>query len=116
MYVKNLNFETEAEGLGRFFEGKGLEVLSSKVVKGGEGRSMGYGFVEFKEKEAAMKAIRQMNNELLDGHRLLLSISKPKKSPNHDKLLKIKQSAAKASESASSKLLVKNLAFQATKQ
>ena len=76
---------------------------------------MGYGFVEYASQESAMKAIRQLNNQLLDGHRLLLSISKPKKSQSKEQLLAVKQAVLKRAESQSSKLLVKNLAFQATK-
>ena len=76
---------------------------------------MGYGFVEYASQESAMKAIRQLNNQLLDGHRLLLSISKPKKSQSKEQLLAVKQAVLKRAESQSSKLLVKNLAFRATK-
>jgi RNA recognition motif-containing protein len=40
---------------------------------------MGYGFIEFNNKEAVIKAMKQYQNSLLDGHNLQLSISKGRK-------------------------------------
>ena len=37
---------------------------------------MGYGFAEFATNELAIKAIKQLQAQILDGHKLMLSVSK----------------------------------------
>lgn len=37
---------------------------------------MGYGFAEFSTNDMAMKVIKQLQTQILDGHRLMLSVSK----------------------------------------
>jgi multiple RNA-binding domain-containing protein 1 len=46
VYVKNLNFETEDASLYELFEKIG-PIKYARIVKSKEGKSMGYGFVEF---------------------------------------------------------------------
>ena len=50
---------------------------------------MGFGFVEFKTAETAIETVKKMNNTLVDGHKLLLSISR-KKSQNVEEIQKLK--------------------------
>jgi RNA recognition motif-containing protein len=60
-----------------FKEAKIGKVLSCKVVRNSENQlSRGYGFVELESKEAAEKAIKKLQNFLLEDHALKLSISK----------------------------------------
>lgn len=50
---------------------------------------MGYGFAEFSSNEVALKVIKKLQNQILDGHKLMLSISK--KSVEMQKYEKIKE-------------------------
>ena len=72
---------------------------------------MGYGFIEFNNKEAVIKVMKQYQNSLLDGHNLQLSISKGRKQAQIDKIKKKRGRV----QGISPKLVVRNLAFQATK-
>jgi len=52
---------------------------------------MGYGFVEFSSNEAALKAIKRLQNQILDGHKLMLSISrKTVEMKKYDKIKELK--------------------------
>eukprot|EP00347_Sterkiella_histriomuscorum_P002356 403368470 len=126
IFVKNLNFSTVEEQLEQVFkEAKVGKILSCKIVKNNENQlSRGYGFVELESKEMAEKAIKKLQNFILDEHALKLSISKKdvtkaEKKSNDDQLGKRKEktelSKVEAQEDLqSNKLLVKNLAFEAT--
>ena len=53
---------------------------------------MGYGFVEFKYKEQAQKVIKQLQNRLLDNHRILLSFSKKRfETQNYEKIKELRE-------------------------
>ena len=57
-------------------------VKYARIVKK-EGKSMGFGFVELESHEKAVEAVKKLNNCLVDGHKLLLSLSR-KKTQNMD--------------------------------
>jgi RNA recognition motif-containing protein len=46
VYMKNLNFETQEAALYEIFE-KIAPIKYAKIVKSKEGKSMGFGFVEY---------------------------------------------------------------------
>ncbi len=58
--------------------------------------------------------MKKLNNALVDGHKLLLTLSKKKVQSTED--LKELKTKLKTEEVGGTKLLVKNLAFQATLQ
>jgi len=61
IFISNLNFKVEDNGLRQLFEEYG-EVSSAKVVTDRlTGRSRGFGFVEMPEVAAAQKAISELN-------------------------------------------------------
>jgi len=64
IFVGNLAFKTRDEGLKEAFEQVG-PVESVRVVTQGR-RSMGYGFVQFKNSEDAIKAVEQWHRKKLD--------------------------------------------------
>ena len=67
------------------------EPKSTKIIKDKTGKSMGYGFVEFSSNEAALKAIKRLQNQILDGHKLMLSISrKTVEMKKYDKIKELK--------------------------
>ncbi len=78
IFVKNLNFSTTEEMLETVFkEAKVGKLLSCKIVRNSENQlSRGYGFVELDSKEAAEKAMKKLQNFILEEHALKLSISK----------------------------------------
>ena len=125
VFVKNLNFSTVESVLEEVFKEAG-RVISCKIVRNSQTQlSRGYGFVEMESKQAAEKAIKKLQNFLLEEHALKLSLSKKSLSKpeekQSDKLLQKRREreaplavADAAEELLSNKLMVKNLAFEAT--
>jgi multiple RNA-binding domain-containing protein 1 len=122
VYVKNLNFATSEDKLRDFFAQHITDVrtirIPQKVVPikkqrngelnpadGSKQLSMGYGFVELGSTESARKAIKALNGKVLDGHTLEVTASKAG--------VTTKPSEA---TSKSSKLMVRNVPFQATRK
>jgi len=110
----------------------GGKVKSVKIVRRTDTQqSRGYGFVEVDSKASAEKAVKKLQNFLLDDHALKLSLSTKRITETEDtqtkeKVLK-KRTAKEASKAEggeqgiidsetaqSNKLMVKNLAFEAT--
>eukprot|EP00934_Nitzschia_sp_Nitz4_P005479 Nitzschia sp. Nitz4//scaffold228_size32365//24691//27129//NITZ4_007909-RA/size32365-processed-gene-0.33-mRNA-1//1//CDS//3329542828//5469//frame0 len=119
IHIKNLNFSTSEETVQQLVEkhvGKVISVRIPKkvgaVTKEGEQphlMSMGYGFVELDSVSAAQKAIKVLNGKLVEGHDWKVSIS---------------SSSAQGKSAAPppnvqggkpTKLIVRNIAFQATR-
>ncbi|XP_028854976.1 putative RNA-binding protein 19 [Denticeps clupeoides] len=113
LFVKNLNFSTTEETLRQTFSKCG-EIkscsISSKRDKTGKLLSMGYGFVEYKKADGAQKALRQLQHCKVDEHQLEIKLSERATKAcvvSHRK----KQTAKKQT---TSKILVRNIPFQAT--
>lgn len=66
LHIGNLRFETTEEMLREAFEKFG-EVKSCRLIKYRDGRSKGYGFVDFVKEEDAEKAIEELNDKEFDG-------------------------------------------------
>ncbi|CAM9512245.1 unnamed protein product, partial [Heterosigma akashiwo] len=110
LYVKNLNFNTTEENLKKAFQGRFADFRAVSIPrkkKGNKILSMGYGFVEFASKTGMETAMKEMQNYKLEGHALQLKPSSAKKSSGHP------ENAPKSDEQ-STKIMVRNLAFQAT--
>lgn len=108
IFIKNLNFTTTEEVLAAHISGlcAGVRmVIIQKKQKGSQMLSMGYGFVEFTSAQYASIALDKLQKSALEGHMLEVKPS--------DKRLSANQTAIVA---VSNKLLVKNVAFQASKQ
>ncbi|SCM26399.1 snoRNA-associated small subunit rRNA processing protein, putative [Plasmodium chabaudi chabaudi] len=139
IYIKNINFNTKEEDFKKLFE-KLDGFITCNIVKSKKAIkqkhkdnttdkendkteqenkyiSLGYGFAEFKSKELAIEAIKKLTATKLDGHVLELSLS-------HNRIKKNKQGSKnneekqviKDKKKITKKLLVKNLAFQVTKE
>lgn len=114
LFVKNINFDSLDEDFKKVFEQcgkvKSATIAKKKDIKNpGKFLSMGYGFVEFKNKRGVEKAMRELQHTVLDGHTLELKISnrstlqpKSSKKPEKTKLQDI-----------STKILVRNIPFEA---
>ncbi|XP_030470431.2 uncharacterized protein LOC115688674 isoform X2 [Syzygium oleosum] len=113
LFVKNLSSKTSDETLKSHFnkqmkEGRILSITIKKHMKNGKHVSMGFGFIEFDSMETATTICRDLPGTILDGHALILQLCQVKKD---ERVLK------KADEERSStKLLAKNVAFEATEK
>ncbi|XP_057294290.1 probable RNA-binding protein 19 isoform X2 [Hydractinia symbiolongicarpus] len=114
VFVKNLNFTTTEEKLKERFSncGKLKNVTIAKKKdprKPGVMLSMGYGFVEYKKVESADKAIKLLQHCDVDGHKLEL-----KKSHRESIAPKASRKRAVDKKQTSSKIIVRNIPFEAT--
>ncbi|XP_027331043.1 multiple RNA-binding domain-containing protein 1 isoform X2 [Abrus precatorius] len=113
LFVKNLNFKTTDECLRNHFsehmkEGRVLSVKVKKHLKNGKNVSMGFGFVEFDSPETATNVCRDLQGTVLDSHALILQLCHVKNDGKTQKTVE--------KDKSSTKLLVKNVAFEATEK
>lgn len=76
LYVGNLPFSVDQEGLKKIFEGFEVEeatVISDKF----SGRSKGFGFVTISDDESAKKAISELNEKEVEGRKIKVNEAKP---------------------------------------
>jgi len=77
VYVGNLPFSIDDEGLRKVFSVHG-EIEEVSVIKDKfSGRSKGFGFVTFKNDEDAKKAIDALNDKEVEGRNLKVNEAKP---------------------------------------
>jgi cold-inducible RNA-binding protein len=78
LFIGNISYNTNEQGLRAFFEEFG-PIVSAKIVTDREtGRSRGFGFVEYEDRESAEKAISARNGANLDGKDLVVNEARPK--------------------------------------
>lgn len=118
IYVKNLNFVTNEDTVRQTFEkhvGKVLSVrIPQKVAPARSGEepqllSMGYGFVELESESAARTAIQKLQGKMVEGHAWEVTVSSNKKSASRG-------SKPLTSGKNATKLIVRNVPFQATRK
>lgn len=129
VFVKGLSFGTTEDGLREMFAEIGSlravriprkQAASSSGGVAGPGKSMGYGFVEFDDSASAVKAVKRLQSAVLDGRSLALSLSHragaiASSGAKSGVQRKETASAVTAASKTATKLLVKNLAFEATR-
>ncbi len=81
IYVGNLSFGTEEEGLKGAFQKFGEVGSVSIIVDRDTGRSKGFAFVEMPDDENAMEAIKNLNGSVLDGRKIRVDIAEERR-PN----------------------------------
>lgn len=62
LYIKNLNWKTEEEGIRKMFgkvDGLKTVVIPKKKGPGGENLPMGFGFVVYEDRQQALKALNR---------------------------------------------------------
>ena len=118
LFVKNLSFSTTTEKLVETF--KPVDGFLSARVKTkpdpkqpGQTLSMGFGFVEFKSKTQAQNAIAAMNGYTLDQHELVIRSSNKVADVAEERR---KEDTAKKIAARRTKIIIKNLPFQATRK
>ena len=78
IFVANLSFRIQSEGLKEMFEPYG-EVDSAKIIMDREtGRSKGYGFVEMNDDGEAQQAIDDLNGIEIDGRAIVVKEARPR--------------------------------------
>ncbi|KAF3947907.1 hypothetical protein CMV_026029 [Castanea mollissima] len=112
LFVKNLNFKTTDESLKKHFtdnikEGRIISVKVKKHEKNGKNVSLGF-VIQFDSVETATNICRDLQGTVLDGHALILQFCHAKK--DEQMLKKVDE------DKSSSKLLVRNVAFEATEK
>ena len=118
LFVKNLNFSTTNDDLHETF--RPLNGFISARIKTkldpkrpGQILSMGFGFLEFKTKKDAQSALQAMNRYNLDGHELLIKESHKALDAAEERT---KEDVAKKLRGRRTKIIIKNLPFEATKK
>jgi len=111
LYIKNLSFATTPERLTEAFralDGFLFARVQTKPDPKQPGRrlSMGYGFAGFASLAQAQEAQKKMDGDVLDGHTLSVSFARR----GHD------ADDAAPKKAPSTKMLVKNVPFEATKK
>ena len=118
LFVRNLNFTTTSDRLAETF--KPLEGFMSARVntktdskKPGQVLSMGFGFLEFRSKAQAQAALKTMDGYELDGHKLFIKTSHKGLDAAEERK---KEDRAKKLAGRRTKIIIKNLPFEATKK
>jgi polyadenylate-binding protein len=109
VYVKNINTEATDDEFRELFEKYG-DVTSSSLARDQEGKSRGFGFVNFTTHESASKAVDELNNLDFKGQDLYVGRAQ-KKHEREEELRKSYEAARmeKASKYQGVNLYIKNL-------
>ncbi|TQV98614.1 hypothetical protein V2A60_007667 [Cordyceps javanica] len=117
LFIRNLNFATTTNRLAEAF--KAMDGFVSARVKTktdpkkpGQVLSMGFGFAEFRTKGQAQAALKVMEGYVLDGHALTVKASHRGNDAAEERR---KQDQAKKAAAQRTKIVIKNLPFQASK-
>ncbi|KAK5795885.1 hypothetical protein VI817_005170 [Penicillium citrinum] len=118
LFVKNLNFSTTNEKFLEVFrplDGFVTGRIKTKPdpKKPGQTLSMGFGFAEFRTKAQAQSALAAMNGYKLDQHELVIRASHKGMDAAEERR---REDTAKKIAARRTKIIIKNLPFQATKK
>jgi len=75
LFVANLPFGLDDEGFAKVVGELGIKAKTAHVVKKRNGRSKGYGFVEFENEADQRKALEGLNKKSVDGRELSVKIA-----------------------------------------
>lgn len=109
VYVKNIDESVSDEDFTKLFEQYGM-VLSATITRTEDGKSRGFGFVNFADHEAANQAVEELNDK--DFHGKNLYVGRAQKKHEREEELRKQYEAArmeKASKYQGVNLYVKNL-------
>lgn len=79
LYVGNLPWSVNNDSLREMFSQFG-EVVDAVVItdRQNQGRSKGFGFVTFATEESAKQAVEQMNEQEIEGRKIIVNVARPK--------------------------------------
>jgi len=75
LFVANLPFSLDDEGFAKIITDLSLKLKTAHVVKKRNGRSKGYGFVEFDSEEDQQKALTALNKKIIDERELSVKVA-----------------------------------------
>ena len=78
IYVSNLGFGVQAEGLKEIFLPYGAVSTVNIIMDKATGRSRGFGFVDMPDTDAAEKAMAGLEGSMLEGRPVKLKEAKPR--------------------------------------
>ena len=78
VYAKNIDLDLSEEDFKKLFEPFG-KITSSYLEKDYEGKSKGFGFVNFEDHEAAAKAIEELNDKEVNGQKIYVGRAQKKR-------------------------------------
>ncbi|KAF2971767.1 hypothetical protein GQX73_g1810 [Xylaria multiplex] len=109
VYVKNISTDASDDDFRELFEKYG-DVTSSSLARDGEGKSRGFGFVNFTTHESAAKAVDELNGRDFQGQDLYVGRAQ-KKHEREEELRKSYEAARqeKANKYQGVNLYIKNL-------
>jgi len=84
LYVGNLSYESTEEQVKEFFSKAGTVDTVNLIMDREQNRPKGFGFVEMATDEEAKKAIEQLNEQELDGRKLVVNEAKPMQKRNRE--------------------------------
>ena len=124
LFVKNLNFSTTDDSLYLFFNERVGGVKSAVVSKkysphvgGGASLSMGFGFVTFKSKSSSLRALKELQHETLDGHKLELQFShSPQAGRESSADTSSKRKKSVNPKGPKTKILMRNVPFESSRK
>ncbi|KAF0987216.1 hypothetical protein HZS_7320 [Henneguya salminicola] len=116
VYVKNINFKTSDKSIEEKFKivGKIVKVTIARSKSKDNNNiinSLGYGFIEFSTQEEARNAVKTMQHTLLDGHRLVLNMSKNTKQEQNK--MTFQNSSNTIQQEDEVVIIAKNIPFEA---
>jgi RNA recognition motif-containing protein len=75
LFVANLPFSLDDEGFAKIITDLSLKLKSAHVVKKRNGRSKGYGFVEFDTQDDQQKALTALNKKVIENRELSVKVA-----------------------------------------
>ena len=82
IFVAKLNFDTRESDLQEAFEAFGTVDSAKIIMDKMSGRSKGFGFVEMPNDDEALAAIEDLNDQELDGRRIVVKKAEPRENRN----------------------------------
>ncbi|CUM46726.1 Polyadenylate-binding protein, cytoplasmic and nuclear [Debaryomyces fabryi] len=78
VYAKNIDLEFSEEEFKKLFEAYG-KITSIYLEKDHEGKSKGFGFVNFENHESAVKAVEELNDKEINGQKIYVGRAQKKR-------------------------------------
>ncbi|CAG2158498.1 unnamed protein product [Oppiella nova] len=116
LFVKNLHFDTVEEDFRNHFQKCGQIYSANIAYKKSADKvlSMGYGFIQFVYQKSAQKALKELQNSVLDGHTLELKISNRTSQTKQKTYSGRNSDERQSTKQTGTKICVKNIPFEAT--
>ncbi len=119
LFVKNLSFTSTEDGLSKLFSSI-APLRSVRIPRKAGGLSMGFGFVEFNNRDDLNRALDKLQGVVLDGHALQLKLQSGKNEPvipaSSKKRNQLQLSETELESLRPCKLLLKNIPFEANER